>query len=97
MGRTNLKMILSLVLLAACGGAIEQPTDFATAGCRMASPEAGADESLCPAAPPRIAFVTVCERPTVNPTPLETDCVETAYDGGRVWCCVPAAIATQPR
>lgn len=85
------------LLVVACGGAVDETTDYVSAGCWTASPEGGGDESLCPAAPPRIYFVTTCRLPTVNPAPLETDCVETSYQDGRVWCCAPTVDTIRAR
>jgi hypothetical protein len=56
--------------------------------CFTATPEAGADVSLCPAG---ALIITECDQPAPNPLPQEGDCTETAYRGGRVWCCAAPA------
>lgn len=73
------------------------PADYAAAGCTMSSCEAGGEAQigLCPDSE-RVEFVTVCELPIANPTPRNTDCVETSLYGGRVWCCTPPAPAVAP-
>jgi hypothetical protein len=78
-------LFLILFALTGCCAAATEPRAGEPA-CWTATPEAGADVSLCPEYTP---IITECDAPAPNPLPLQTDCTEQAAHGGKVWCCVP--------